>query len=52
MTGTGGGTLIDDALPVPSHVARWLREVLGSEAGEHLATWMDDTSAGRATSQS
>ena len=35
-------------MPVPSHVARKLREVLGTEAGEDLVTWMDETTAVRA----
>lgn len=35
-------------MPVPSNVARKLREVLGPEAGEDLVTWMDETSAVRA----
>jgi hypothetical protein len=35
-------------MPVPSHVARRLREVLGAEAAEDLVTWMDETSAVRA----
>ncbi|MEX2178216.1 MAG: hypothetical protein WD801_05870, partial [Gemmatimonadaceae bacterium] len=35
-------------MPVPSHVARKLREVLGTEAGEGLVNWMDDTTAVRA----
>ncbi|MEX2177390.1 MAG: hypothetical protein WD801_01685 [Gemmatimonadaceae bacterium] len=35
-------------MPVPSHVARRLREVLGAEVAEDLVTWMDETSAVRA----
>jgi hypothetical protein len=35
-------------MPVPSHIARRLREVLGAEAGDDLVTWMDETSAVRA----
>ena len=35
-------------MPVPAHVARRLREVLGADAGEDLVSWMDETSAMRA----
>jgi len=35
-------------MPVPSHIARRLREVLGAEAGDDLVNWMDETSAVRA----
>ena len=35
-------------MPVPSNVARKLREVLGPEAGEDLVTWMGETAAVRA----
>jgi len=30
-------------MPVPSHIARRLREVLGAEAGDDLVNWMDET---------
>lgn len=29
-------------MPLPAHIARRLREVLGADAGEDLVTWMDD----------
>ncbi|MEX2180392.1 MAG: hypothetical protein WD801_16875 [Gemmatimonadaceae bacterium] len=35
-------------MPVPSHVARKLREVLGADAAEDLVNWMDETTAARA----
>ncbi|MEX2180394.1 MAG: hypothetical protein WD801_16885 [Gemmatimonadaceae bacterium] len=35
-------------MPVPSHVARRLREVLGADAAEDLVNWMDETTAVRA----
>lgn len=35
-------------MPVPSHIARRLREVLGPEAGGDLVSWMDETSSVRA----
>lgn len=35
-------------MPIPAHIARKLREVLGAEAGDDLVTWMEDTSTARA----
>ncbi len=35
-------------MPVPSHIARRLREVLGPEAGGDLVSWMDETASVRA----
>lgn len=34
-------------MAIPSHVARRLRQVLGTDAGDDLVTWIDDTSAVR-----
>ena len=34
-------------MPVPSHIARRLREVLGPEAGGDLVSWVDETSSVR-----